>query len=140
MSDEYLFALRAGRAGVKFHRGVSFDHGRTGGDAIQFIQDDDTVERLKNKTDKFGNNLFRWVGVDALDEVLESAADAAEEIEAGEHDHVLDLLLAAEKMRYGPRVTVLDAISERARQIQAEQDPEDLTDSVTVEDVRASIR
>lgn len=139
MSDEYLFALREGRAGIKFHRGVSFDHGRTGGDPIQFIDDEDTAERLKNKTGKFGNHVFRWVATSELEAVLDSAEDAVSAIEAGEYDAVLDLLLAAEQKRYGPRVTVLDAISERSRQIEAESNPDDPADSVTVADVRASI-
>lgn len=137
---EYLFALREGHPGIKFHRGVSFDHGRQGGDAVQFIQDEDTAERLKAKTDKFGSHLFRWVATSELEAVLDAAEDAATAIESGEHDGILDLLLAAEQKRYGPRVTVLDAISERARQIEAEQDPDDPADSVSVAEVRASIQ
>ncbi|SEW20517.1 hypothetical protein [Halobacterium jilantaiense] len=140
MSDEYLFALREGHPGIKFHRGVSFDYGRTGGDPIQFIDDEDTVNRLKNKTDKSGNHVFRWVATSELEAVLDAADDAAAAIEAGEHDAILDLLLAAEQKRYGPRVTVLDAIGERSRQIEAESNPDDLADSVTVADVRASIQ
>jgi len=140
MSDEYLFALGDGRPHVKFHNGPSFGHGRNGDAPYQFIDDEDTVDLLKSKTDSRGNHVFRWVAAEKLEAVLDSAEDAVREIEAGEHDDVLDMVLVAERNRYGNRITVLDAISERQRQIEAEANPDDPADTVTVADVRASIQ
>lgn len=117
---EHLFGLRAGASRIKISRGPSFGHGRRY-ETYQFIGDKEMVEYLKEKTDRQGRHLFRWLSTEEIHTLLESAEDAADTIRAGDVDNKLDLLLFAERDRYGNRVTVVDAIAERDREIEAEQ-------------------
>jgi hypothetical protein len=118
---EHLFALRAGAADIKIRGGPSFGH-RHDDAAYRFVADEDHVDRLKEQTNRRDRPKFRWISTEKLDGVLESAEEAVAAIEAGEHDDVLDLLLVAERERYGNRVTVVDAIDDRAREIQADRE------------------
>lgn len=120
----YLFGLRSSASRTKIHGGPVFGH-RPRDETYQFIGDEETVEYLKEKTDLQGRHLFRWLSAEDMVEILESASDAADTIRSGDVDDVLDLLLFAERERYGNRVTVVDAIAERDREIQAEQVQED---------------
>ena len=59
-------------------------------------------------------------------EILEGRAnDAAEEIRAGEHDGLLDVLMFAEKEVHGHRKTVVEAIIERRDEIVRERQADD---------------
>ena len=117
---EHLFSLRQGESGVKIRGGPSFGHGPNS-TAYRFVAEKDHVETLKNKTNRNGDSIFRWLPGKALDAVLESADEAVDAIESGEYDAVLDLLLFAERERYGNRVSVVEGIDTRAREIQAER-------------------
>jgi hypothetical protein len=116
----HLFALRPGASNFHIHRGPTFGHGPTD-ETYQFIDDEDHVEILKDKTAPDGRPMFRWLSVEELDETLGAADEAVAAIKAGEYDEYLDLLLVAERKEYGNRVSVVDAIAERDREIEAER-------------------
>ena len=116
----YVFALRAGIPALTFRSGPSFGRRQALSESVyKLIEDEDTVARLKAK-EVGGRSAFRYLEPDELETALGSAADAVEAIEAGEHDDVLDLLLFAEREVYDGRVTVIDAIADRNREIKEE--------------------
>lgn len=107
-----------------------FGHGQDD-KRYRFIEDDDVAADLREYSQQRDTRLFRIIEADELAEVLETASGAVDAIESGEYDDVLDLLLLAEREVYDNRVTVIDAIGDRKREIE-EQRQVDSDDVETV--------
>lgn len=89
----------------------------------RLIDDDETFQEL-TEYESAGGKSFRGIPGAELEEALGSAKEAVETIAAGEHDGVLDMLLVAEREAFGNRVTVLDALVDRKRAIEAQRQAE----------------
>lgn len=89
---------------------------RRGESRYNLVHDDETAEYLRNLTDG-GEKVFRHLHEEEIEEALETADDAVDAVESGEFDDTLDLLLFAEREAYGARVTVIEAIASRHREL-----------------------
>ncbi|MBV0900169.1 hypothetical protein [Haloarcula salina] len=97
----------------------------------RLIDDDRLAADLREYDQNRNPSAFRDITAEDLDGILDSASGAASAIKAGDHDDVLDILVFAEREAYGDRVTVLDAISERKRELKRERfEDRDRVDSV----------
>jgi hypothetical protein len=116
----HVFAYRRG-PGIPYRilvRGLPpFGHGKSD-QRYRLIDDDEVATQLLDHSRRQDVRLFRHLSPEDLEAALGSAADAAEAIEAGEHDDVLDLLLFAERNEFGTRVTVIDAIADRKTKLE----------------------
>lgn len=95
----------------------SFGHGH-GEVRYRLIEDDEVAAELRDHNRRQDPSLFRVIPPEDLEDTLDSASDAVDAIEAGEHDDVLDMLLFAERKAFGSRVTVIDAIRDRHRELE----------------------
>lgn len=138
----HVFALRSA-VGVPprwYARGLP-EFGHLPGDKPRrVIEDEETaVALLAYDEERDGPRMFRHLSPDQLEEALGTAKEAVEPIEKGRYDDVLDLLLFAERELFGSRITVIQAIDRRNREVidqrtQNEADKDALTpdDIVTV--------
>jgi hypothetical protein len=130
----HVFAYRRAR-GVPPRLNVrglpNFGHGN---DDRQYrlIEDDDLAAEIQEYDQERGTSLLRWIEADDLVAALDTAADAVDGIEAGKYDDVLDMLLYAEQEAFGARVTVIDAITDRRRELEEQLREEDGAPDATV--------
>jgi hypothetical protein len=133
----HVLGYRRGGVPSSIHiRGLpTFGHG-VSDKQYRLIEDDETAAELREK-ERNGRPLFRHLSPEELTEALDSAKNAVDAIAAGEHDDVLDLLLFAERRAFSSRVTVIDAIAARHRELeeQLQDDGDDSNDVLAPEDV-----
>lgn len=98
----------------------------------QFVSGD-AADYLKTKTYS-GSPAFEWVDGEKVDSVLDSAEAAAKAIKEGDHDDILDLLLYAERQKYGSRTSVVEAIVSRNNELAREAEPDE-TETITPSDI-----
>lgn len=109
-------------------------------EAYHLVEDDETAAYLRGRK-KAGTPFFRHIHADRLEDTLETAESAVDAIETGDFDDVLDLLLFAEREAYGHRVTVIDAIADRQRELEEMRatDPDGDEGALAPEDVAPGV-
>lgn len=114
----HAFVLQPGGR-VNFADAPAFGHGPNS-TAYRLIEDGEAAARLRETT-RAGEPAFRYIRADRLADALDTADDAIAAIKAGESDDNLDLLLFAERNEFGNRVTVIDAIADRKREVEQQR-------------------